>query len=562
MRLLPALVLLFVGCATTGGARHAALNTLVDEAIEAGFVFQPTWATSNGDHRFDGQLEDYSAATIGRRVQALQAHLARVDAIDPRALSFDERIDHSFLRSWLTSELHSLTANPVSWRSPLVYAGLPGGAIDVLMKRDFAPAGERLVHVIERLEAVPRFYAQGRENLQRPPKEFTDLAIRMSRGSVSFFQDTVPAWAKEPLAQRPELKARFDAAVAGAVKATDAFATWLSTDLLPRSDGAYALGADAFLAKLQAEEQIALPLDVLLARGEAQLQKDLAALKAAAAKVDPAKSPAEVIASLTATHPSAENLLGVARDSLEEARRFLVDHHLLTIPSETRPLVTETPGYARSGTFASMDTPAALESSLAAYYYVTPVEPEWDAQHREEHLRLFNPFTVSDINVHEVWPGHYLQFLWAPRYPTKLRKVLWVSSNVEGWAHYAEQMMMEEGFHADDPRYLVAQLQEALLRDCRYVVGIKLHTAGWTVEQGARFMVENAFQEPANAYEEARRGAYNPTYLYYAFGKLEILGLRDEYRQKTGKSLAQFHDAFLEAGGLPLPLMREVLFRR
>lgn len=552
---------LLCGCATTSSARGGAAEwaPLVDEVIDTGFAFEPSWATANGDHRFDAKLEDFSASRVGARVQELEGQLRRLEALDLRTLGPDDRRDASFLHSWLEAQVRRLSVPPVAWRSPLLYAGSPGGAVDLLMKRDFAPATERLEHVIARLEQVPRLYEQGKANLQRPPREFTDLAVRMSRGSVGFFRESVTEWAQAPLAQRPELKPRFEAAVQRAAASTEAFARWLEVELLPRSDGAYALGKDAFLATLKAEEQLNLPLDVLLARGEAQLQKDLADLKTAAAEVDPKKTPAEVIASLTATHPSAENLLAVARDSLEDARRFLVEKKLVTIPSEARPLVRETPAYARSGTFASMDTPPALESQLEAYYYVTPVEPEWDAQHRDEHLRLFNPFTVSDINVHEVWPGHYLQFLFAPRYPTRLRKVLWVSSNVEGWAHYAEQMMMEQGFHADDPRYRVAQLQEALLRDCRYVVGIKLHTEGWTVEQGAKFMVDFAYQEPANAYEEARRGAWNPTYLYYAFGKLEFLALRKAWLEQNKGTLSEFHDAVMREGGIPMPLLREAV---
>jgi uncharacterized protein (DUF885 family) len=209
-----------------------------------------------------------------------------------------------------------------------------------------------------------------------------------------------------------------------------------------------------------------------------------------------------------------------------------------------------------------MDTPGAFETrATEAFYYVTPVEPEWDAKHKEEHLRLYNPYVVAIIDVHEVWPGHYLQFLYAPKFPTKTRKLVFCGTNAEGWAHYAEQMMVDQGFGGGDPKYRLAQLQEALLRDCRYVVGIKLHTQGMTVRDGARVFVERGFQEPSNAYEEARRGAYNPTYLYYTLGKLMIGELANEYRAKTGASLKGFHDAFVAQGGLPIPLVRRTLFR-
>ncbi len=234
----------------------------------------------------------------------------------------------------------------------------------------------------------------------------------------------------------------------------------------------------------------------------------------------------------------------------------------MTVPSEVRARIEETPPYARSGGFASMDTPGPFETKATeAFYYVTPVEKDWDRKHKEEHLRLFNPWVVAMINVHEAYPGHYLQFLYAPRFPTKTRKLLFASSNAEGWAHYCEQMMVDEGFGGGDPKVRLAQLQEALLRDARYVNGIKLHTAGWTVEQGTKLFQEKAFQERANAFEEARRGTYNPTYLYYTLGKLEIQELREEYRSKKGASLREFHDAFVAQGSLPIPLVRKILFR-
>ncbi len=209
-----------------------------------------------------------------------------------------------------------------------------------------------------------------------------------------------------------------------------------------------------------------------------------------------------------------------------------------------------------------MDTPGPYETrATEAFYYVTPVEKDWDAKHKEEHLRGFNRGAIALTNIHEAFPGHYVQFLYAPKFPTKTRKLLGAGTNAEGWAHYAEQMMVDEGFGNGDPKIRLAQLEEALLRDCRYVVGIKLHTQGWTVEQGAKLFVDQCFQEPANGFMEARRGTFNPTYLYYTLGKLEIQELRDEYMAKKHASLKEFHNAFVSQGALPIPLVRKILFR-
>jgi uncharacterized protein (DUF885 family) len=543
-------------------ARPEKFPELVDAVFEAAFAFSPSNATAYGLHAYDGRLDDLSRPRIEARIRELESLLARVRAVDRASLSFDEAIDAEALEGQLLADHFDLSVVRTWERNPMSYAGLPGGAVDGLMKRDFAPKAERLRSVISRLKAVPAVFAAGKANVQNPPREFTDLALRMARGSVGFFEGSVTQWATDAAGGDAALLAEFSQANAQAVAAAKDFARWLEQDLLPRSTGAYALGEERFLTKLRHEEMIALPLAELLARGEANLEKDYQAFVATAKRIDPKLTPAQVMASLEKDHPTAEDLIPSVRRSVEGVRQFLKEKDLVTIPSEVRPRVEETPPYARSGSFASMDTPGPYETKATeAFYYVTPVEPEWTAQHKEEHLRLYNKPVVDLINIHEVWPGHYLQFLYAPRFPTKVRKLVSVGSNAEGWAHYTEQMMLDQGYRDGDPKLRLAQLSEALLRDCRYVTGIKLHTAGWTVEDGARLFRERCFQQPANAFEEARRGTYNPTYLYYTFGKLEIQKLAHEYTASKGASLKQFHDAFVAQGSLPLPLVRRLLMR-
>ncbi len=543
-------------------ASNAAFSKFVDDYFDARFAYLPSQGTDAGFHQYDSKLEDRSRARIEARITELKAFLARLQAMDRSRLSFDDQIDADALEGQIRGYLLDQETLRTWEHNPMGYAGLPGNAADILIKRDFAPAAERLRSLIARLKQVPAVYAAAKANLVNPPREFTDLAIRICKGSAGYFSGTVAAWAKNAAGNDAALLKEFNDANAPVVSATRDFAEWLEKDLLPRSKGSYAIGAANFLAKMKYDERVDMPLADLLAKGEAQLAKDYAAFVETARKIDPAKTPAQVMKSLSDDHPTPETLISSVDRSVENARRFLVEKDLVTIPSEVRPLVHETPPFARSGSFASMDTPGAYETKATeAFYYVTPVEKDWDAKHQEEHLRLYNPYVVSIIDVHEVWPGHYLQFLYAPKFPTKTRKLIFCGTNAEGWAHYAEQMMVDEGFGGGDPKYRLAQLQEALLRDCRYVVGIKLHTQGMTVEDGAKVFVEKGFQEPANGYEEARRGAYNPTYLYYTLGKLEIQGLRDQYRAKTSATLKQFHDAFVSQGGLPIELVRRILFR-
>jgi uncharacterized protein (DUF885 family) len=561
MKKLWATLPLLAACAHLPGA-PGGFARLVDDYFEAKFAFEPSTATASGLHHRDSQFEDRSGPRIAARIVELKQFVQQFETLDRQQLGFDDAIDAEVLENQARAELLDLETLRVWQTNPMGYAGLPGNAIDVIMKRNFAPPAERLRAIVSRLQAVPALYAAARANLQTPPKELTALALRMARGSVGFFESGVASWGAQAAGPDAGLRAQFEAANGAVVEATRAFADWLEKDLQPRSTGNYAIGADNYRAKLRYEEMVTEPLDVLLRRGEANLRKDYEAFLATARTIDPRAQPVQVMQRLSDQHPNAEDLIPSVARSVEAARKFVIEHDLVTVPSEVRPRIEETPPYARAGTFASMDTPGPFETrATEAFYYVTPVERDWDAKRREEHLRLYNPPVVASINVHEAYPGHFLQFLYAPHFPTKTRKLISVGTNVEGWAHYAEQMMVDEGFGGGDPKIRLAQLQEALLRDCRYVVGIMLHTRGWTVEMGADFFVEWGFQERSNGYEEARRGAYNPTYLYYTLGKLQIQALRDEFRGRTGASLKTFHDAFVAQGGLPIALVRRLLLR-
>ncbi|MBM3765250.1 MAG: DUF885 domain-containing protein [Acidobacteria bacterium] len=517
----------------------------------------PSSATGVGIHDYDGQLEDLSADAVAKRVAYLNAAHDRL-----AALPAGGNIDAEILDTAIHAELMELTETR-SWKTnPMGYVGAPGGAIDVLMKRNFAPPAERLQSVIARLEKVPGVLAAMKVNVSNPPKEFTDLATRMASGSVGFFKNTVAAWAKDAAKDDAALLAKFTAANNAAAAAMEDAAKWLKDDLSKRSTGSYAIGAAAFSKKLALEEMIDDPLDKILAIGEANLEKDYKDFVETANLIDPKKTPAQVMHDISNDHPSETDLIPATRRTLKGIQQFLIDKKIIDLPTMNLPLVEETPPYARSGSFASMDTPGAYESKAKeAFYYVTPVEKDWDAKHKEEHLRLYNKPVMEVITIHEAFPGHYVQFIYAPQFPTKTRKLYWCSSNAEGWAHYTEQMMIEEGYGAGDPKLKLAQLHEALLRDARYVVGIKLHTRGMTVEEGAKLFVDRAMQEPANAYEEARRGAYNPTYLYYTLGKLEVYKLREEYRKKKGAEfkLNEFHADFVKQGAIPIKLIQKLM---
>jgi uncharacterized protein (DUF885 family) len=547
----------------TTSASRTQFGVFADVYFDSLFAYNPSYGTAAGFHQYDTLIEDRSEQSVTRRIATLKLFQLTVDSLTAGQLTPDDSIDAAMLSGAIRSEIQDLELLQTWRKNPMGYVGLPGNAVDLLMKRNFAPPAERLRSVTARLRGVPALMAAMRANVSNPPKEFTDLAIRIAGGSVGFFKNDIATWARGAASGDSAALREFTTANDSAAAALDSAAKWLKSDLLPRSKGAYAIGAKAFADKLLYDEMVDTPLDKLLALGEANLEKDYQAFVATAREVAPGKTPQQAMASLEDEHPTAQDLVPSAKATIEGARQFLVDKKIVDIPSDVRPTVMETPPYARSGSFASMDTPGAFETKATeAFYYVTPPEKYWDAKHVEEHLRLFNPSVMDIITVHEAFPGHYLQFIYSKQFPTKTRKLLSVASNTEGWAHYAEQMMIEEGFGGGSPKARLAQLSEALLRDCRWVVGMKEHTQGMSVEEGAKkYFTDKCFQQPANAYEEARRGAYNPTYLYYTLGKLQIYKLRADYQKAKGSaySLGEFHTQFVKQGGVPIKLIRRIL---
>lgn len=377
--------------------------------------------------------------------------------------------------------------------------------------------------------------------------------------TLDFFKDDLPA-AFADVPDGPAKKA-FKDANRKTIAALGDYQEWLKDQFGPKATGTFAIGGKNYERMLADDDMVDLPLAKLEELGEREMRRLKAAFRVTAAKIDREKSPAEVMGEVTRDHPSADQVIARTAAGLKELRDFVFAHHLATIPSAVMPSVKETPPYARATTFASIDPPGPFEKSTEAYFYVTLPDPSWPEERKGQLLRLYAPVTISDISVHEVFPGHYVQFLDMRLNRDKVRALLRSGSNTEGWALYCEQMMLDEGLHNDDPKYRLAQLQLALQRACRYLAAIRMHTAGMTVEQATRFFEQNAYMTPHNAMVEALRGTQDPGYLRYELGKLMILRLREEVRKKEGAAfdLGRFHDAFLEQGGLPLKLIRRAM---
>jgi uncharacterized protein (DUF885 family) len=410
---------------------------------------------------------------------------------------------------------------------------------------------------------MPAALIEARKNLENPPKIYTEIAIEQLDGSRGFFETAVASAFPDVRNQAllDEFKKTNDAVMA----ALASYKTWLQTDLLPRSNGGFAIGNEVYAKKLAADEMIEMPLDELLAIAQADLQKNQAAFAETAAKIDPGRTPMEVLAAVQKQHPPAAKLLSVTQAELDALGRFMTDHHIVTIPQAAPARVQETPPFLRATTTASMDIPGPFEAmATEAYYNMTLPDPKMTAKETAEFMTQWYYAAISNVSVHEVWPGHYLQFLYGKQFPSDVRKVLGAATNSEGWAHYCEQMVIDEGFHATDPKYRLAQIQDALLRDVRFIAGIRMHTKGMTREQAEELFVTDGYQPRPVAKSESKRGTSDPTYGYYTMGKLMILKLRDDYRARQEKagaafSLQEFHDSFIRLGPLPLPLIRKAM---
>ncbi len=537
-----------------------AFTAVAGEYLEDLYRRQPTQATYLGIHKYDDRLENYSREAVGEAVRVARQFRERVATVDPAALSLSNQLDREQLLHAIDSRILTLDVVRPWARDPDIYSSGLTSTAYIMIKREFAPPAERLRALVAREAAMPAALAEARKNLENPPRIYTEIAIEQLDGNRDFFRTAVPAafTSVKDEALLAEFRRTNDAVIA----ALGDYKRWLQEDLLARSKGSFAFGEETYRKKLAADEMIDVPLDDLLAAAERDLRANQAAFAEAARRIDPRRTPAQVLAAVEANHPPADKLLAVTQAELDSIATFMTDHRIITIPKAAPARVEETPPFLRATTTASMDIPGPFETVAdQAYYSMTLPDPAWPAERTKEFMRQWYYAIVTNVSVHEVWPGHYLQFLYARHFPSDVRKVFGAASNSEGWAHYCEQMVMDEGFHADDPRYRLAQLQDALLRDARFIVGIRLHTRGMTLAEAEEFFVKEGYQPRPTARSETKRGTSDATYGYYTMGKLMILKLREEYKAKRGAeySLQEFHDRFIALGPLPLPLIRKAM---
>jgi uncharacterized protein (DUF885 family) len=535
------------------------------EYVEAYFSAHPVRATKLGVHDHDGRLRDLSRAAIRRRSRDLAAWLDRIGRIDPTRLDQDDRLDHRVLDHAIRAELLELEQVRGWQRNPVLYNQLMVDGAALLVERQFAPLEQRIADLIARLGQYPAVIRAARKNLKDVPAAWTELAVKKTRGHLSFLREDVPAALSSQGYERlgPALRGRWALARREALGELEQFAVWLEQELLPRSDGDFRLGRELYERKLLYEEHVSLTVDELTAMNERAIRDYRQWVAREAARLDAERSVEEVMQGVTGRHPAPDELIATARRNVEEARRFVRDRRIVTLPTDELPIIRPTPEYARSG-FASMSAPGPFETrATEAYFNITHADPSWSEEQQRQHLTYFNYPGLLGVSIHEVMPGHFVQLWYQRELPTDVRKVFAPATIVEGWAHYVEQMMIDEGLGDGDPAIRLGQLRRALQRHARWYAGLALHTGDVTIDQAAQRFAEIAYFAPFPARRETLRGTHDPIYLAYALGRMQILELREDYEryvESRGEtfSLREFHDRFLRLG-LPVSLAREAL---
>jgi uncharacterized protein (DUF885 family) len=551
------------------GAADALRKLANDYFDQVYFHYAPSTGTLDGFHQYDAKLEDYSRAAVDQEIDDQQRFEGKFAAIPADQLDLTSQGDLQLLLANIHGRLLRLNTIRLWEKDPDQYSSGISSSAFVLMERNFASPDDRLRSLVAREKLMPAALDEGRRNLKNPPQIYTEIALEQLPDIISFFQTDVPTAFKQ--AHSEQLKSEFSQSNGAVIAALKSYQSWLRKDVLPRSHGDFRFGAETFSKLLQYDEMVDTPLPRLLQIGYADLHRNQAEFKRIAGEVVPKRAPREVLAELGREHPAPDHLLQSFSDTFQGLIQFIQEKHIVDIPSPVRPTLQNTPPFMRATTTASMDTPGPFEKvSTQAYFNVTVPSRHETPQQTEQLMAQFNRGTIVSTAIHEAYPGHYVQFLWVPQAPSKVRKLLGASSNDEGWAHYCEQMMLEEGYgqpgtgarDVQDARMIrLGQLQDALLRDARFVVGIQMHTGQMTFDQAVRFFVDEGYQTRAGGLVETKRGTTDATYLYYTLGKLQILKLRADLEKKEGAqfSLRQFHDDFLKQGFPPIKIVRRAL---
>src|SRR6266568_1847314 len=522
--------LMLAGCArlpqpssTAAKQGDATFAKVADEYLTGYLAWRPQTGTTLGLHQYDGQVTDFSQASLNAELARLKTFERRLRALATTDLSPEASYDYRILRGAIKREIFGFEQMQIYSRNPMTYAGVLD--VSIYIKRNFAPLEARVRWISAILNQAPNIFAAARANLADSlPRPQIETAIDQAKGAADFLSKDLVAALKD--VKNETLMAEFNAANRRAIDELHGYVAYLKEQKLPKANESYALGRDNYIKLIEYGEMISLSPEQVLEIGLRELRRKQQVFAEAAKQIDPDKKPIEVFQAIQKDHPAEQSLIADTDRDMEMIRQFVIEHKIVTLPSPVRATVAETPQFLRATSFASMDTPGPFETKATeAYYYVTPVEPDWPPQQKEEWLTAFNYYTTDVVSIHEAYPGHYVQFLCLNASPaSKVEKIFGSYAFVEGWAHYCEKMMLDEA---------------------------------------TKFFQENCYYEEKPARQEAMRGTFDPGYLNYTLGKLQILKLRDDYKAQEGDefSLQKFHNELLNHGMPPVRLLREIMLK-
>jgi len=554
-----------VGLVSRLEAQSPAFARFVDRYLDDFARRHPSIAAGNGIHDHDDRLDDFSAAGIAAEVKALERDAVELRAFDPKTLTPDERVDQRILLGIIDGWLLEQKTLQNWRRNPMLYASALADGVHNLMTMTSDPAPVRMRRIIAKLRQLPAFLNDAKTNVVNPPRLFAERGAGFMRGAQEMLgRDLDAAFAAEPnAALRDSLRKAADVAIPQIA----AYVAYLERDVIPKATGDFTIGAANLSRRYLAEELIDTPLETMVAIGEGELARSKSEFRAAAAKLDATRDPVKVWEQVRKDHPKMGGVVAATQRIVDSLSAFVAARGIATLPPNERVIVA--PALPFDLGFASMHASPPLEKTpVKSIYYITDAQPGLSPAEQEAWLERYNYASLTNTSAHEAMPGHWLHSTYMRRTPGKVRRI-WIglnpfpqpSSGQDGWAHYAEQMVLDEGYGNGDPKLRLAQLSDALTRICRLLSGIKMQTKQWTLADAQRCFEQDAYVAAPAAKREAERGAYDPTYGGYFLGKRAILKLRADYQKRMGPkfSLREFHERFMTNGIAPIWAQRQLL---
>lgn len=540
------------------------LAALVDEYLDGWAAFYPSIAAGNGLHMHDDRLEDFSAGNIAQQLlwfREMKARLVRIPVAD---LTPDERVDRRILDGVIDGWILDLDVAHSWQRNPMIYASAITDGVHNLMTMESAPPQVRMQRVRDKLRGVPALLQAAKANLRNPPRILAERGLGMFRGASAMLANDLGLALDAP---RGETWNAMMVEARSARAAIDAFIADYEKTVLPNANGPIALGKDYVEARYRAEELLDLPAERMLEIAQRELAREQALFAEKARAVDSTREAMAVWGDVLRDHPRRGELVAATRRTVDELQQFVTSHDLVRLPSADQVIVEPSKPFDIG--LASMHASPPLEATpVKSIFYVTDANPSWPAERQDKWLERFNYPSLAITSAHEAMPGHFVHAMFMRQTPGKVRRI-WIglnpfpqpSSGQDGWAHYTEYLVVEQGFKQDDPRYAMAQLSESMTRICRLIVSLNVHANGWTLEQGARFFEENAHIPGPAALQEASRVAYDPTNGGYFLGKRAMLALREDVQARQGAAfnLREFHERVMKNGIAPWWAHRQLL---